>query len=115
MKAYAGSFPNPTVPIAGIMSFYFRRLKTVKRVHHTVKPDVDNLSKTTMDSLKPYKVKRALKQEGVIADDAQVTDLYLRKRYTLKSSKVVIRLWAYEQKDTLEENYQIQGILNLLP
>jgi len=87
----------------------------VKRVHHTVKPDLDNLDKPTLDSLKPFRVKRVLKQEGVIADDAQITDLYVRKRYTTKLPKIVIKIWTYQQLEKVDPEHDIQGILNLMP
>jgi Holliday junction resolvase RusA-like endonuclease len=52
--------------------FNIPRPKTVKRLHVTVKPDVDNLAKSILD---------ALVQGGVIHDDNLVTDLVTLKRY----------------------------------
>lgn len=52
------------------LEFYMPRGKTVSRLEHTVKPDLDNLVKQFLDSL-----------NGIVADDKQVTSLYAAKYY----------------------------------
>jgi len=52
--------------------FNIQRPKSIKRVHMTVKPDLDNLAKSILD---------ALVQGGVIYDDNLITDLMTMKRY----------------------------------
>ena len=115
LKPYALSFTDKDVPLAMMVTFFIRRPASVKRTHMTVKPDLSNLIKPLEDALKPYKVKRKLIQEGVIPDDAQITDLYVRKRYTTKLPKVVIKIWTYAQLDAVDPDHDIQGILKFMP
>ena len=115
LKPHALSFPDRDTPVAVMITYYLSRPTSVKRTHVTVKPDLDNLTKPVLDALKPYKFRKKLVQDGVIADDAQITDLYVRKRYTTKLPKVVIKIWTYKQLKEVDPEHDIQGILPLLP
>lgn len=58
-------------PVAVRINFYIARPKTVKREHPSVPPDLDKLARAVLDGL-----------DGIAyADDAQVTQLVVRKRY----------------------------------
>jgi len=58
--------------VAVSLSFYFTKPKTARRVHHTVRPDLDKLCRAVLDGLK----------EGcVFHDDAQVCVLTANKQY----------------------------------
>jgi Holliday junction resolvase RusA-like endonuclease len=61
-------------PVIVELDFHFLRPKSVsekKRRFHTVKPDIDKITRSTLDALK-----------GVIyADDSQVTTLLVAKKY----------------------------------
>lgn len=59
-------------PVKMDVVFYIERPKSVTRENHTVKPDIDNLCKSLMDSL-----------EGIVFElDQQVNDLTLKKLYS---------------------------------
>lgn len=78
--------------------FYFRPPQYIAKLKelpdHIVKPDLDNLEKTFIDCLKPYK-KRVNKvwtliQDGVIPDDAQINEKgKVKKAYTRKTPRIV--------------------------
>jgi Holliday junction resolvase RusA-like endonuclease len=56
------------------LKFYFVRPKSVsvkKRPYHTVKPDIDKITRAVLDGLKGT----------IFSDDSLVTDLIVRKRY----------------------------------
>lgn len=55
------------------LEFTFTRPKSVKRLFHTVKPDVDKLTRAVLDGISQCQV--------VWADDAQVVSLFVAKRY----------------------------------
>ena len=60
--------------------FNYVKPKTVKRLHHTVVPDIDNLAKGVLDAAK-----------GILwKDDCQIIDLFLSKRYAEKNSITII-------------------------
>lgn len=69
-----------------LIVFALARPKSVKRLLPHVRPDLDKLARSTLD---------ALTAAGVLADDATVTDLILRKRYaegdTRPGARIVIR------------------------
>jgi len=59
------------VPVSMVLEFYFRRPKSVKRADMTVKPDLDKLLRSTLDSL-----------AGIVyVDDSQVVEVSARKHY----------------------------------
>lgn len=55
-----------------LLDFWLPRPKTVKRVHPTVKPDVDKLTRAVLDSLT---------KAGVWVDDGLVLTCHSQKRY----------------------------------
>jgi len=68
-------------PLHVEMDFHFTRPKSVKRLFHTVKPDVDNLVKFVLDN-----------GNGVVwIDDKQIVKITARKCYD-KEAKTVIRV-----------------------
>jgi crossover junction endodeoxyribonuclease RusA len=71
MCAMRATFPLEG-PIALEILFSLPRGRTVKRALPCAKPDADKLARSTLD---------ALVDAGVMADDAQITDLIVRKRY----------------------------------
>ena len=64
------------VPITIQLTFILPRPKTVKRTSHTVKPDLDKLSRAVCDAISLYRYSH------VIKDDSLITDLHAAKRYT---------------------------------
>ncbi|MCK9460684.1 MAG: RusA family crossover junction endodeoxyribonuclease [Proteobacteria bacterium] len=77
----------PEIWVGGIgirLDFYFLRPKSVsekKRPYHTVKPDVDKITRSTLDAL-----------TGVIfADDSQVVSLIAGKEYG--DPRVDVQIW----------------------
>lgn len=54
------------------ITFFLPRPKTLTRDYPTVRPDADKLARAALD---------ALTLSGIWADDAQVVDLYVKKRY----------------------------------
>ena len=70
------------------LDFYFAKPKSAKkRIHHTVKPDLDKLARAALDSF-----------TGILyADDAQVSELVLRKLYGLPE-RVEVRFRTATEK-----------------
>lgn len=64
--------PAKSRPVTIQAAFSFERPKTVKREHHTVKPDCDKLTRFLLD---------AIVQSGLIDDDAQVVAITAIKEY----------------------------------
>lgn len=60
-------------PIHAKIRFIFKRKKSVKRIHHTIRPDLDNLIKAILDGLNGIAFK----------DDAQVCSISAIKEYGL--------------------------------
>lgn len=58
-------------PITASIKFTFARPASVKRVHHTTKPDVDKLARAILDSLKGV----------LIVDDSMINALAVTKEY----------------------------------
>ena len=56
--------------------FLMSRPKTVKRIHHTVKPDTDKLIRYTLDAITD--------SQAVWKDDSQVTGIVAFKQYGVK-------------------------------
>ena len=87
--AYAAQqYRPPQIWVGGIkirLHFYFLRPKSVsekKRPYHTVKPDIDKITRSTFDALK-----------GVIfADDSQVVSMAVSKSYG-ESPRVDVEIW----------------------
>ena len=72
-------------PLYCSLQFFMPRGKTVKRAHHTVKPDVDKLERAVLD---------AMTIAGVWSDDAQVISGPRGKRYAdecVPGVRIVIR------------------------
>lgn len=76
--------PTITLPfenrVIATMTFWMTKPKSYPKslTDHLKKPDVDNLGKSVLD---------ALEHVGVISKDQLVTDLLLRKRYTLNGEE----------------------------
>jgi Holliday junction resolvase RusA-like endonuclease len=64
--------PAKSKPVIIQAAFSFERPKTVKREHHTVKPNVDKLTRYLLN---------AITQSGLIDDDAQVVAITAMKEY----------------------------------
>jgi Holliday junction resolvase RusA-like endonuclease len=78
-------------PLRVELCFYLPRPKTLSKkvLHHTKKPDLDNLIKGTKDAMK-----------GIVwRDDSQVVNLEAAKIYTETEPKVEIRVKEIEQKE----------------
>lgn len=58
--------------IIASLRFNFQRPKSVRRLHMSIKPDLDNLEKAIYDGLVKH---------GVLKDDAPITDHSVCKRY----------------------------------
>jgi len=71
--AKAGEWSAFAGPLYVDMLFYLRRPKRPKAALPITRPDVDKLARAVMD---------ALGAAGVFNDDAQVTTLYVGKRYS---------------------------------
>lgn len=70
-KEVKGHTPFPSgIPLSMSVKFYLTKPKSVKRLHPTVKPDLDNYVKAVMDALK-----------GIWGDDCQVVELRASKQY----------------------------------
>jgi len=62
------------------------------------KPDLDNFTKLLLDSVGTIKRKGSVTREGLVADDAQITTVHARKRWSDKGYPyITIRL----EEDTL--------------
>ena len=83
---------------------HFRSVKKVKVLKddaptwHTVKPDVDNLSKAVMDSMSDHTVK-GITDAGLWHDDCQVAWLDIRKIYTPDGSQPAALVNIYRLND----------------
>jgi Holliday junction resolvase RusA-like endonuclease len=64
--------------------FYLTRKPSVKRTHHTVPPDIDKVTRSLLDSLKP-----------VWGDDSQVVRLEVSKVYATKEPGVAVTISNY--------------------
>lgn len=72
-------------PLIVIIRFYLERPKTVTRTYPHVTPDLDKLVRSTFD---------AMKQGGLIADDARVVDLAASKRYGEPGAEITVEAIA---------------------
>jgi len=82
VKATVGTLETPsTQPVRVELQFWFERPKTVKRLHMSVKPDIDKLSRSVLDAI----------TGGILKDDSQVVILNARKEYGDKPG-VLIRV-----------------------
>lgn len=68
-------------PVAVFVSFRLPRPKTVKRDLPSVRPDLDKLSRSTLD---------ALTTAQVFKDDSQVCGLHVYKRYGLPGADITV-------------------------
>lgn len=68
-------------PVAVFVSFRLPRPKTVKRDLPSVRPDLDKLSRSTLD---------ALTTAQVFKDDSQVCDMHIYKRYGLPGADITV-------------------------
>lgn len=62
--------PKWTCPVKIEMEFSFEKPKSARRPYPSVRPDLDNLVKLTLDAMKDF-----------WKDDAQIIDLVAKKRY----------------------------------
>jgi Holliday junction resolvase RusA-like endonuclease len=115
MRFYTGHFTDPDEPLAMKIIYLLPRKKSVERLLPTAKPDLDNLTKPFLDALKPLKVKRVLKQEGVIPDDAQIVDLYIKKRYAIKTPQIKLHIWKIKVNSQASPASIVQEDLFSLP
>jgi Holliday junction resolvase RusA-like endonuclease len=109
LKLYHGEFKDPEQPLAVRVIYYLKKKKSdidKGRVLPVGTPDIDNISKTMFDALKPHKVKRAIVSEGVIPDDAQITDFYASKRFTKTKPKIKIEIWTIKTEQLKESVVQ---------
>jgi crossover junction endodeoxyribonuclease RusA len=87
---------RPKVPLGGRLylklEFHLPRPKRCKRLHPTVKPDLDNLIKSVMDPMSPLKLKRTLLEQGFWKDDAQITELKARKVYATGNPMIQVEI-----------------------
>ena len=72
--------PTKNTPVSVELVFTFERPKSVKREWHTVKPDVDKLTRFALD---------AIVQADLIADDNQIHSISALKVYGERDS-----IWA---------------------
>lgn len=86
VKATVGTLETPsTQPVRVELQFWFERPKTVKRLHMSVKPDIDKLSRSVLDAI----------TGGILKDDSQVVILNARKEYGDKPG-VLIRVYEID-------------------
>jgi Holliday junction resolvase RusA-like endonuclease len=64
--------PERDTPLTLTVEFHFLKPKTVKRIHHTIKFDLDHLIRAVGD---------LLTQSGAILDDSQITTINATKLY----------------------------------
>ena len=84
IKAIALSkYKGPLIegPFKARITFFIEKPKSVKRHYPSVKPDLDNLSKSFMDAL----------QEIIFKNDSLAIDLRLSKRYAEKG-KIILEI-----------------------
>jgi Holliday junction resolvase RusA-like endonuclease len=77
-KRHAWTTPDKSIPVSIEMTFYYQRGTSVKREHHTTKPDGDKAQRYLWDA-----ITQAL---NIWVDDAQVTDWTGHKRYGTKDA-----------------------------
>lgn len=70
-----------TGPVTVMVSFRLAKPKSVKRDLPSVRPDLDKLARSTMD---------ALTTAQVVADDSQVCDLWVSKRYGIPGADITV-------------------------
>ena len=76
-------------PVHLSVVFLFDRPKTVKRLSHTVKPDLDNLLKGVSDAL-----------NGIwFHDDAQIIQVMLKKAYATEKEPAGIKLVCFQHAE----------------
>lgn len=76
--------PDRNTPIHVSLTFFMERPKSVRRLHPTVKPDLDKTTRACLD---------AITQSGVIwHDDAQVTVLVATKVYAVGLPLTIISI-----------------------
>lgn len=68
-------------PLSARLEFYIERPKSVTREFPSVMPDIDKLVRSTFD---------AMKQGGLIADDARIVDLEATKRYGVPGAFIIV-------------------------
>ncbi len=68
-------------PLSARLEFYIERPKSVTREFPSVMPDIDKLVRSTFD---------AMKQGGLIADDARIVDLEATKRYGEPGAFIIV-------------------------
>lgn len=79
---------------------HFALPKTAKDrgLHHTQRPDADNVAKAVLDALMPEfgkrKGERVQLWGGVIADDAQVCDLRCKKQWSVIGNSLDVTIWS---------------------
>lgn len=84
-------------PLIVSISFKCSRPKSVRRVFHTTKPDLDNMTKLVLDSC----------NKRVFEDDGQIYDLHVRKEYTSGTPMIqihVMELIKADQNKMAKEN-----------
>lgn len=74
------------VPLEMMIEFELEKPKSVKRVEHTVKPDIDNLAKAIMDAFNGL----------VYHDDSQIVCLEVSKSYAHKDAHGSVRVSIHE-------------------
>jgi len=67
-------------PVGCSIYYFYKRGKSVKREHMTVRPDLDNLTKNLLDPL----------NDVVYCDDSQIIKLHLEKHYTTDSNDYIM-------------------------
>jgi crossover junction endodeoxyribonuclease RusA len=93
------SHPATEGPVRLELDFYFTKPKSAKkRVHHTVKPDLDKLARAALDSF-----------TGILySDDAQVCEMALRKLYGVPERVEVQFRTACEQSSDIPASTPVQ-------
>jgi len=92
MRDHDGLLADKGVAVGISLDIYYRKPPSVpkKRIYMTVKPDLDKLVRSNLDSL-----------TGVVwADDSQVVELNARKHYTSGPDKVEISIYTITKGDS---------------
>lgn len=80
-----------TGPLAVKVAFYLTKPKSVKREYPAVKPDVDNLLKSTFDAM-----------NGLLwKDDCQIVSLEASKRYSSGEGFIVMEIYSLTLQPTV--------------
>lgn len=81
--------------LTAILQFKCSRPASVRRLFHTVKPDLDNLVKLVFDAL----------NKRVFRDDSQITEMRVSKEYTFGRPSVNIQICEIcpNEKNTLKK------------